>query len=165
MEQFDRVWDQLKLYVREGEPEGRSIVHLTRVFKGTHLSFKPRSQHHRFFWDVAVERFFALTVMQDQSATVKWAQEAFQKLEVTTAVEMLSDCTHFENLLIVPSLSSIKPGPCCRDAAPLFKGKCWACFVKSPGDAKGTSLSVAVVKMLFPTLAMPNFRAGAGLAI
>ena len=81
MEQFDTVWAELLLYVRDGKPSGLPTLNLSRDYKGAELSRGGRSTKHRLFWEVAYQRFNALPAIQDQTATVKWAKDAFQKLE------------------------------------------------------------------------------------
>ena len=49
MEQFDTVWAQLLLYVRDGKPSGQRKLNLIRDYKGTELRSEVRSTMHSFF--------------------------------------------------------------------------------------------------------------------
>ena len=61
-----------------------------------------------------------MSSIQQGSATVEWAKSVFQKLDAISAIDKL-----------VPGLRL----PCCfeKDDSELYNGKCWECFVKSPG--------------------------------
>ena len=49
MEQFDRVWDELKVYVRDGPPRGQPPVPISRDYKGTQLCRTGTSAKPKFF--------------------------------------------------------------------------------------------------------------------
>ena len=92
MDQFDIVWAQLLLYVRDGKPSGLSTLNLSRDYKGTKLSRGGRITKHSFLGEVASQRFNALSAIQDQTATVEWAKDAFHKLDAISEVKKTSGC-------------------------------------------------------------------------
>ena len=119
-QQFETVWKQLKLFVEHGHPSDKVRFSLSCEYQGTRLLREGQSRKHRFYWEVSLQRFKSLPSIQQGSATVEWAKSAFQKLDAISAIDKL-----------VPSLRL----PCCleKDDSELYNGKCWECFVKSPG--------------------------------
>ena len=67
--------------MRDGGPSGQRKLNLSRDYKDTKLCREGQTRNHSLFWEVAAERFCALTPMQDQTATEAWAKEAYQELE------------------------------------------------------------------------------------
>ena len=69
-----------------------------------------------------------MSSIQQGIATVEFAKNVFQKLVAISAIDKL-----------VPlDLNTLVPGlrlPCCleKDDSELYNGKCWECFVKTPG--------------------------------
>ena len=119
-QQFETVWEQLKLFVEHGDPSDRASFSLSCEYKGTRLLKAVRSRQHSFYWEIALQRFKSLPSIQQGSASVELAKSAFQKLDAISAIDKL-----------VPGLRL----PCCleKDDSELYNGKCWECFVKSPG--------------------------------
>ena len=126
MEQFDRVWAELKVYVREGRPSGQPKVPISRDYKGTQLCRKGTSQIPKFFWEVALQRFNAISAIKEETVTVECAQAAFDRLAGFSDPKKL--------VALAIDLSCILPGSCCLeiDVSERINGKCWDCFVRSP---------------------------------
>ena len=126
MEQFDRVWAELKVYVRDGPPSGQPPVPISRDYKGTQLCRKGTSQIPKFFWEVALQRFNAISAIKEETVTVECAKAAFDRLAGYSDPKKL--------VALAIDLSCILPGSCClkKDVSDLINGKCWDCFVRSP---------------------------------
>ena len=119
-QQFETVWEQLKLFVEHGDPEDRKQFRISCEYQGSKLERTVRSRLHQFYWEISLQRFKSLPSIQQGSASVELAKSAFQKLDAISAIDKL-----------VPGLRL----PCCleKDDSELYNGKCWECFVKSPG--------------------------------
>ena len=127
-QQFETVWEQLKLFVEHGHPSDRLKYSLSCEYQGTRLLKAVHSKKHSFYWEIALQRFKSLPSIQKGSASVELAKSAFQKLDAISAIDKL---VPFDLNTLVPNLRL----PCCleKDDSELYNGKCWECFVKTPG--------------------------------
>ena len=119
-QQFETVWEQLKLFVRHGSPEGCKTFRIACEYRGSKLVRAVQSRVHFFYWEISLQRFKSMSSIQQGIATVEFAKNVFQQLDAISAIDKIVPLEHLS---------------CCleKDDSELYNGKCWECFVKSPG--------------------------------
>ena len=119
-QQFETVWKQLKLFVQHGHPSDPPRFSLSCEYQGSKLVRAVQSRVHFFYWEISLQRFKSMSPIQQGSATVQAAKGVFQKLDAISAIDKIVPLEHLS---------------CCleKDDSELYNGKCWECFVKSPG--------------------------------
>ena len=79
-QQFETVWEQLKLFVEHGHPSDKYRFSLSCEYKGTRLLKAVRCREHSFYWEIALQRFKSMSSIQQGIATVEFAKNVFSSL-------------------------------------------------------------------------------------